>query len=133
MLMMQHPSLALICFTSSIEAVAVRIYRLERCEKCGNESGIAAAFRATLRRVMPEDAASRLDHLYGRRSVTVHEGRLHGPEPEQGALGWLGFGADSSMVFQAEVMRLHKAAQAVLTWALSASHSRNPCMPSCLR
>lgn len=118
-LMMQHPSLALICFTSAIEAVAVRIYRLERCETCGNEYGIAAAFRATLRRVVSEDAASRLDHLYGRRSVTVHEGRLHGPEPSQGALGWPAFSGDTSWLFQAEVMHLADAARVVLTWALS--------------
>ncbi len=83
----EHPSLALVAYVSSIEAISNRLFDDVRCEKCGAHLNVAARFRETLRLVVPADRADRLAPAYNRRSTSVHQGRLHGSDNAPGMFG----------------------------------------------
>jgi hypothetical protein len=56
----EHPSLALVAFIASVEAVAGLLFKEERCLRCRNHKDVAARFRATLRLVTSDEEAMRL-------------------------------------------------------------------------
>jgi hypothetical protein len=85
---LEHPSLALVAFVASVEAISNMLFITERCSECGSHKGVAARFRATLRLVADEATAEQLGKAYSPRSRTVHQGRLHGAETTQGAHGF---------------------------------------------
>jgi hypothetical protein len=82
----EHPSLALVAFIASIEAIANLLFREDRCPECKGHKDVAARFRATLRRVATDEEARRLGAAYSRRSRTVHQGWLYGGETTPGML-----------------------------------------------
>jgi len=86
----EHPSLALVAFIASVEAVAGLLFKEERCSKCRNHRDVAARFRATLCLVTSDEESMRLGAAYAPRSSTVHQGRLHGSEttPTPGVVGF---------------------------------------------
>jgi hypothetical protein len=81
---LEHPSLALIAFIASVEAVANLLFKDERCPKCNAHKDVAARFRAALRLVTTDEEARHLGAAYSPRSRTVHQGWLHGAETTPG-------------------------------------------------
>ncbi len=82
----EHPSLALVAFIASIEAVANMLFSETRCPTCQAHRFVTRRFRATVRLVATEEEAAVLGRAYQRRSMTVHRGTLHGSEATAGAL-----------------------------------------------
>ena len=88
-----HPSFALIAHVASIEAIGSKLYKPERCKKCGSIIGSTERFRTALRLVIAEDEVRRLTKaVYPRRSGTAHRGHLHGTENTFGAVFFSFFG-----------------------------------------
>ena len=79
-LMEEHPSLALICFVSSIEGVGVAIEEPTRCTQCGAHSGAQKRFRGALKTAFSNKEIKDLKvmEVYDLRSQTAHAGTLHG-------------------------------------------------------
>ncbi len=99
----EHPSLALVAFIASVETVADLLFKQERCPQCRSHKDVAARFRATLRLVTDEQEAMRLGAAYGPRSLTVHQGRLHGGETMPGVVGF-GWGKDPVREFEWDLL-----------------------------
>jgi hypothetical protein len=85
---LEHPSLSLVSFISSIEAVSNRLFIEERCTTCDAYRYVKARFTATLRLVVSDEDAESLGAAYNSRSVTVHRGRLHGSDIAPGTHGF---------------------------------------------
>lgn len=114
-----HPSLALVAFISSIEAISQVIFREDKCKACRSPQGIAAKFRETIRLTQPEEVANILTPLYSPRSYTVHQGRLHGHEPTIGAFLDLDLWASSEANdFRYKLSLMGEASRSILTLAL---------------
>jgi hypothetical protein len=113
----EHPSLALVAFIASIEAVANLLFREERCPECNAHKDVAARFRATLRLVATEEEARRLGAAYSPRSRTVHQGRLHGAETTPGVLSF-SWGADRKREFEWMVWGMRTASRKLLQRAV---------------
>jgi hypothetical protein len=84
----EHPSLALVAFIASVEAISNLLFKEERGPGCNNHKDVADRFRATLRFAMTDEEAQFLGSAYSPRSYTVHQGRLHGAETSPGAFGF---------------------------------------------
>ncbi|MET8202960.1 hypothetical protein [Micromonospora taraxaci] len=110
----EHPSLALVAFIASIEAISQLLYREDRCTECRAHLHIAAKFRKTLRLVLDDDAASELEKAYSSRSLTVHRGRLHGTETITGSFTMHSWSRDSASEFQWQVLHNMSVASARL-------------------
>jgi hypothetical protein len=108
-----HESFAMIAFVASIEALGAQLGELRRCPECGTVIGSAERFRRALALVMPEEERRKAlaKVVYGKRSTTAHEGRLHGAEPAPGSLPFSGsfFSRDSVWEF---TRHLHETRQA---------------------
>lgn len=104
----RHPSLAAVAYVASIEIIASKLFKTERCPTCKTSLGIAKKFKAALRVVLSESDAGELDPLYNHRSRTVHDGRLHGGESTPGArpLFFGIFSGDSTENFREKKLRL---------------------------
>jgi len=78
----QHASLAVVCFTSTIEALAEMRQKdpLPHCESCNAIRGSTQRFRETVGLVSDDSDADRIVGAYAKRSRTVHSGHLHGHE-----------------------------------------------------
>lgn len=77
----QHPSVSLVCLTSAVEALASRdLGAVPKCDSCHQVMGATARFKATLLKVLSPKEASDASTAYGRRSETVHSGKMHGGE-----------------------------------------------------
>lgn len=114
-----HPSLAAVAYTAAVETVAARVFEIPRCPSCGGRHGIAKAFRAALRVVLPETEAEELDPVYVSRSKTVHEGVLHGSEIAPGVFGGGIWTSDRSRDFRWRTLwRLRSAAGRLVKRAL---------------
>ena len=111
-----HPSLALVAYVAAIEAVANRLFTESRCPTCEAHENVAARFRAALRLVLDESEAERLGSIYNPRSLTVHQGRLHGSETVPGSFGF-GF-HNPEQGFLVKVLQLRRAARELLLLAL---------------
>lgn len=75
-----HPSFALIAFIAVVEIIGKSIIG-EKCACCNEKTSSNKRFRAGIDTVVTdEQKAKELYALYKRRSVTAHEGKLHGNE-----------------------------------------------------
>jgi hypothetical protein len=83
-------SFAMIAFVASIEAIGLKLGRLERCSKCGTMIGSSRRFRQALALVVPDEERRKTlaKMVYDQRSTTAHRGRLHGTEAAPGTLAW---------------------------------------------
>jgi hypothetical protein len=113
----EHPSLALIAFVASIEAVANLLFRDDRCPECGAHKDVAARFRAALRLVATDEEARRLGTAYSPRSRTVHQGRLHGGETTPGMFNF-SWGIDPIREFDWMVWGMRGASRKLLQIAV---------------
>lgn len=104
----RHPSLAAVAYVASIELIASKLFKTERCPTCKTSPGIAKKFKAALRVVLSESDAGELDPLYNHRSRTVHGGRFHGGETTPGARSLLFgmFSGDETENFRERKLRL---------------------------
>ena len=116
--MWQHPSLAMICFTATVETIGTRIFTLPRCPECGADRGYRRAFSAALRLVATEESAASLDGVYRERSKTAHAGVLHGMETTPGAVGFLYWSGFDSVAFRGRPVRMEAVARKLLKMAL---------------
>jgi hypothetical protein len=85
-LCVSHPSIALVCFTASIETIAQLDKDPLRCPECDSVTGSRDRFEDAVRPVLRPDQVMALTDAYSKRSRTVHQGRLHGAETRMG--GW---------------------------------------------
>lgn len=77
----EQPSVAALCFTSTIEAVGkLAGDELPRCPECGSRTGVTKRFKEQVAKVVPEEDVKRYGNLYAKRSETTHESALHGDE-----------------------------------------------------
>jgi hypothetical protein len=113
---LEHPSLSLVAYVASIEALANMLFTAERCEECGAHRGVAARFRAALRLVTDEATAEQLGKVYSPRSLTVHQGRLHGAETTPGSYGFTW--SDPAREFELGLWAMRKASGDLLRLAL---------------
>jgi hypothetical protein len=114
---LEHPSLALIAFVASIEAVANLLFREERCPECNAHRNVAARFRATLRLVATDEEARHLGAAYSPRSRTVHQGWLHGGETTPGMLSF-SWGVNPIREFEWMVWGMRAASRKLLQRAV---------------
>ncbi len=84
-----HPSMALVCFTAAIEAVAQVNKKPEKCPECGSTLSSRARFDEAVQSVLSAEQSSYLSDAYGTRgrSGTVHLSRLHGIEVQANSSG----------------------------------------------
>ncbi|MEV7038503.1 hypothetical protein [Amycolatopsis sp. NPDC051061] len=119
-LMTSHPSLAAVSFVASVEAIAARLFKFERCETCKNRKDLDLAFKAALRKVSSDDDAEVLDSIYNSRSRTVHDGRLHGGETTPGVPYRAVWSRNSVDDFRGRTLwRLRSATRRLLEWSLT--------------
>jgi hypothetical protein len=82
----EHPSIALLAFVASIEAVGETLLAPERCQCCRAVKNSAERFRRALCLVVSDEEAQALKkRAYGPRSATVHRAQFHGREAVRGA------------------------------------------------
>ncbi|MEU7317293.1 hypothetical protein [Streptomyces sp. NPDC007083] len=86
-LMREHSSVALVCFTSAIEATAQVQKKPKRCQECGSTLSSRRRFEEAVGTVLDEEQAEPLVSAYKERSQTVHQGRLHGIEVQANTIG----------------------------------------------
>jgi hypothetical protein len=114
-----NPSLALVAFIASIEAISQVIFRDEKCSTCRAHKDIRTKFTETLRLVLSSDQADKLGAAYSSRSLTVHRGRLYGYESITGSM-WTGIWSQNEQheFMWAQVRPMREASRAILTLAL---------------
>ena len=118
-----HQSVALVCFTSAIEALGQRRFGpLPRCPECHSHVGTTSRFREMLAVVAGSNTNTSLVAAYGKRSTAVHEARLHGTEHGFDDAPY----ADFHLPFPArdfafDVYQLERAARELLVQELSHS------------
>ncbi|MER6184688.1 hypothetical protein [Streptomyces sp. NPDC001652] len=103
----EHPSLSLVAFVSSIETIALEIFRIDESEK------IAETFREVLKLAVGSQRAEKISFAYTRRSRTVHAGRLHGNEFMRGQFS-IEFTAPPNEEFWWILHLMHDAARRLL-------------------
>ena len=69
-----HPSLGFVAFVSAIEAIYLELSGRDRNDE------LAESFNEALKLAVGSETAAQMSAAYGRRSLTVHTGRLHGAE-----------------------------------------------------
>ncbi|HML01611.1 MAG TPA: hypothetical protein VK428_15615 [Acidimicrobiales bacterium] len=114
----EHPSLALVAYVSSIEAISNRLFEDRRCETCGSHLYVAARFRETLALVVGGNQLARLATAYGDRSTSVHQGRLHGSDSAPGSWGIIWNDPERTFDLQV-VLGMRAASKALLVLAFS--------------
>jgi hypothetical protein len=114
----EHPSLALVAFIASVEAISNLLFKEERCPECKNHKHVADRFRATLRFAVTDEEAELLGSAYSPRSYTVHQGRLHGAETSPGAFRFR-WGSDPIRQFDYMVWGMRAASRKLLQRAVS--------------
>ncbi|MFF1484366.1 hypothetical protein ACIGZH_21120 [Streptomyces sp. NPDC058319] len=115
----RHPSLALVAYVAAVEAVSLMLFEEKRCKECCNHLDVGNKFLETLKLVTAGPDFELLRLIYGDRSKTVHQGKLHGTEL---ALGDFSFGVlsdDSSIFFKLNSLGIVKrAARKLLVLAM---------------
>lgn len=100
-----HPSLAVVAFVATIEAIAGKIFKEKRCDSCGNHRDITKMFRATIRLATDDESTiGRISGVYSKRSKTVHTGRLHGTEGTSGIAEMLMLSASPEDIFRSHTV-----------------------------
>lgn len=116
----QHPSLALVAFIASIEAISQIVYHDDKCTECEARRFISDKFTHTLRLVTDEESAELLGRSYSPRSRTVHQGKLHGTETTVGSMGMSIWNPDDPRFFNyATVYRMGDVSRELLEMALN--------------
>lgn len=111
-----HPSLALVAFTSVVESIAQFDDAPRRCSECGQVTGSTKRFKRAISSVLPEEVAEMTADAYERRSGVVHRSLLHGGEGHRGVLMSPMFGRDPGFDFRWMTLRYTQdAARALLT------------------
>ncbi len=105
------PSYALLAYVAALEGIGARYEALQRCQCCNQCSatiGLGKRFRAALKLGTSPEIAEYLADVYKRRSLTAHEGRLHGGETLRGAHLMRGrlFAVEDTAVFKGTQARL---------------------------
>lgn len=115
----RHPSLALVSYVSAVETISLMLFHEQRCQACQNHVNIGEKFFETLKLAVGQEAADALRPVYGRRSKTVHTGRLHGAEVAPGAFRFSSFVMPPEASFQWQILRgVKTAAQKLLIMAI---------------
>ncbi|MBM7088064.1 hypothetical protein JTP67_05755 [Streptomyces sp. S12] len=115
----RHPSLALVSYVSTVEAISLMLFHEQRCGVCRNHVNIGDKFFETLRLAVGQEGAESLRRVYGSRSKTVHTGRLHGAEVAPGAFRFSSFVMPPEASFQWQILRgMKTAAQKLLMMAI---------------
>lgn len=110
-----HPSLALVAFTSVVESIAQVEEPATRCPKCKLVTGSTKRFKRAISSVLSEDVAELIADAYDRRSGVVHRSVLHGGEASRGSLRGPMFGRDPRSDFRWMTLRYTQdAARALL-------------------
>lgn len=114
-----HPSMALLSFVATIESLAPKPQKSDRCETCGMITGSTARFKGALVQVLEKEyEAVVLSDAYARRSRTVHNARLHGREHEFGGWGEMSlYRSDDAMEFEFGLLSLAQKASRAMLWA----------------
>ncbi|MFI1785230.1 hypothetical protein [Streptomyces rubiginosohelvolus] len=115
----KHPSLALVSFVAAVESISLMLFHEQKCSTCPNHINIGEKFRATLELVVAGGELESLRAVYGNRSRTVHEGRLHGAEVSPGFISFSLFGGGSSdAVVRGSLLGMGNAARKLLIMAV---------------
>lgn len=114
-----HPSLALVAFIASVEAISLMLFHEDRCQECKTHRYLRAKFTETLKLVLREDEAAELATAYSPRSKTLHRGQLHGYEPLTGSFRVGIWPMEERHTFRWNwVYRMRNACQGLLSLAL---------------
>lgn len=114
-----NPSLALVGFIASIEAISQVLYRESRCTCCKAQQHIKSKFVEALKLVVSDEKAEQLGCAYSSRSLTVHRGRLYGFELIAGSRRRGIWSQDNQHDFLwKRVYPMREAGRALLTLAL---------------
>jgi hypothetical protein len=121
-----HPSAAFLLYVTALERVGVDLAKPQRCPTCKMVPGATARFRTALSTVMTESEAKELTKTaYGRRSLTAHQGTLHGSEHTLGALPDSDFRIHDAQRFEDdELAEIRRTARAVLVRVLDGSAAK---------
>ncbi|MGC2940954.1 MULTISPECIES: hypothetical protein [unclassified Brevibacterium] len=76
----RHPSVSAVAYVAAIEAIGNTLFTSEVCTCCNSLPGATKRYRETVRLVVSDSVAQRLNRVYGWRSTTVHQGSLHSTE-----------------------------------------------------
>jgi hypothetical protein len=119
----EFPSHALVAYVSVIESMGSRLVELKKCSCCGQCSvrvGANKRFREAIKLVREPTDAKQLGAAYNARSLTAHEGRLHGGEERHGSFPTMRFfsGERMQMFRLTEVWPLRDASRDLLLLAL---------------
>lgn len=122
-LLWEHPSIALVAFVSSIEALGPRLHPLVQCDVCNCWKDSSKRFRKTIQSVRSGRIARELQRLYDPRSKVVHGGHRFGGEDAFGTIALRTISAPFALpeelrFSRLEVRRLQRAARDILAAAL---------------
>ncbi|WP_141765298.1 hypothetical protein [Streptomyces malaysiensis] len=110
-----HSSMALVCFIAAIEATAQVNKKPTRCPKCKMVTGSTQRFKEAVQSVLGDERAATLSDAYSKRSLTVHQGRLHGTELRANSFGGMSlFMPDSLFNFTAATVKTAQEASRLL-------------------
>ncbi|MFF7142742.1 hypothetical protein ACFZB5_16085 [Streptomyces nodosus] len=115
----RHPSLALVAYVSAVESVSLMLFEEKRCKECSNHLDVGNKFLETLKLVTAGPDFELLRLVYGNRSKTVHQGKLHGTELALGAFSFGMLSNDSATSFKLNSLGIMKgAARKLLVMAM---------------
>lgn len=106
----RHPSLALVAYVSAVESISLMLFKERRCKECSNHLDVGSKFLEALKLVTEGSDFEMLRLIYGNRSKTVHQGKLHGTELALGAYSFGMLSNDSSTFFKLNSVRIMKGA-----------------------
>ncbi|MFF9733685.1 hypothetical protein ACF1GX_30200 [Streptomyces albidoflavus] len=106
----RHPSLALIAYVTAVESISLMLFEKKRCKECSNHLDVGLKFLEALKLVTAGSDLETLRLIYGDRSKTVHQGRLHGTELALGALSFGMLSNDPATSFKLNNVRIMKGA-----------------------
>jgi hypothetical protein len=124
-----HPSVAFMMYVVAIEGVGNGLEERTLCECCPDcqaEVGAQRRFRLALAKAVPKKQVHSLSaSAYRYRSLTAHQGQLHGPEASMGIPAYTTFQVEPTRAFRDEdVAEMRAASRGVLLWALANTADR---------
>jgi hypothetical protein len=106
----RHPSLALVAYVSAVESISLMLFKEKRCKECSNHLDVGNKFLEALKLVTEGSDFEMLRLVYGNRSKTVHQGKLHGTELALGAFSFGMLSNDSTTSFKWNNVHIMKGA-----------------------
>jgi hypothetical protein len=108
-----------VAYVSAVEAIALTLFQEEKCAACSNRINIGAKFSTAIELAIGERGRDLLRPVYGKRSKTVHTGKLHASEETSRAAYFNMFVVNPESQFRVEILHEVKvAAERLLTMAL---------------